>query len=288
MWRRLAQEMPNRLVSKYFFILSFGLWGYWHCGHSWPIVPASGDSEDDCGEADVMYIGRGNRSSRRKPAPAPLLSITKFPHDQTRVITRAAAVGSRRLTAWSMARPRSPSNAEFRRYWVHILAQVLRRFLSPYRQMLRYVLHRIGHDRLHPILWNLLIALNSIYHKEGLTVWPPCSPDLNPLNFGLWGSLESPFHRNIVNACQTVHSYAGIFEWFRRAQACIVSWRTFRALLVYAYFEYCEQERKRFCIQFITNESVFSFWYAELAPNICPHISNPSTLSNIRWETKPR
>jgi hypothetical protein len=36
----------------------FGLWGYWHCGHSWPIVPASGDSEDDCGEADGMYIGR--------------------------------------------------------------------------------------------------------------------------------------------------------------------------------------------------------------------------------------
>jgi hypothetical protein len=26
----------------------------WHCGHSWPIVPASGDSEDDCGEADGM------------------------------------------------------------------------------------------------------------------------------------------------------------------------------------------------------------------------------------------
>jgi hypothetical protein len=30
------------------------LWGYWHCGHSWPIVPASRDSEDDCREADVM------------------------------------------------------------------------------------------------------------------------------------------------------------------------------------------------------------------------------------------
>jgi hypothetical protein len=26
------------------------LWDYWHCGHSWPIVPASGDSEDNCGE----------------------------------------------------------------------------------------------------------------------------------------------------------------------------------------------------------------------------------------------
>jgi hypothetical protein len=41
-------------------------------------VPALGDSEDDGGEADGMYIGRGNRSARRKPAPAPLLSITKF------------------------------------------------------------------------------------------------------------------------------------------------------------------------------------------------------------------
>jgi hypothetical protein len=28
-----------------------------------------------------------------------------IPHDQTRVWTRAAAVGSRRLTAWAMARP---------------------------------------------------------------------------------------------------------------------------------------------------------------------------------------
>jgi hypothetical protein len=37
-----------------FFSFNSGLWGYWHCGHSWPIVPASGDSEDDCGEADGM------------------------------------------------------------------------------------------------------------------------------------------------------------------------------------------------------------------------------------------
>jgi hypothetical protein len=62
-----------RVVALLLFILLFGLWGYWHCGHSWPIVPAS----DDSGEADGMYIGRGNRSSRRKPVPAPLLSITK-------------------------------------------------------------------------------------------------------------------------------------------------------------------------------------------------------------------
>jgi hypothetical protein len=41
------------------------------------MVSALGDSEDDYGEVNGMYICRGNRSSRRKPAPAPLLSITK-------------------------------------------------------------------------------------------------------------------------------------------------------------------------------------------------------------------
>jgi hypothetical protein len=34
---------------------SFYYYLVWHCGHSWPIVPTSGDSEDDdCGEADGM------------------------------------------------------------------------------------------------------------------------------------------------------------------------------------------------------------------------------------------
>jgi hypothetical protein len=40
------------IYTTIIIILLFGLWGYWHCGHSWPIVPASGDSEDDYGEAD--------------------------------------------------------------------------------------------------------------------------------------------------------------------------------------------------------------------------------------------
>jgi hypothetical protein len=35
-----------------------------------PIVPAPGDYDD--GEIGGMMIGRGNRSTRRKPAPAPL------------------------------------------------------------------------------------------------------------------------------------------------------------------------------------------------------------------------
>jgi hypothetical protein len=38
----------------FLLLLLLGLWGYWHCGHSCPIVPASGYIEDDCGEADGM------------------------------------------------------------------------------------------------------------------------------------------------------------------------------------------------------------------------------------------
>jgi hypothetical protein len=60
----------------------------------WPILAAPGDYDD--GEFGGMKIGRGNRSSRRKPAPAPLCP-PQIPLDQTRPRTRAAAVGSQRL-----------------------------------------------------------------------------------------------------------------------------------------------------------------------------------------------
>jgi hypothetical protein len=42
-------------------------WDFGYCGHYWPIVPAPGDSDGDCGEIGGMKIGRGNRSTRRKP-----------------------------------------------------------------------------------------------------------------------------------------------------------------------------------------------------------------------------
>jgi hypothetical protein len=66
-----------------------------HVGH-WTIVPAPGDCED--GEIGGMKIDRGNKSTRRKPASAPLCQ-PKIPLDQTRARTRAAAVGSQLLTA---------------------------------------------------------------------------------------------------------------------------------------------------------------------------------------------
>jgi hypothetical protein len=65
-----------------------------------PIVPAPGDYDD--GEIGGM-IGRGTRSTRRKPAPVPLCP-PQTPH-AARTRTRAAAVGSQRLTAWATARP---------------------------------------------------------------------------------------------------------------------------------------------------------------------------------------
>jgi hypothetical protein len=54
--------------------------------------------EGDCVAIGGMKIGRGNRSTRRKPVPAPL-SPPQIPHDQIRARTRAAAVGSQRLPA---------------------------------------------------------------------------------------------------------------------------------------------------------------------------------------------
>jgi hypothetical protein len=53
--------------------------------------------EGDCGPIGEMKIGRGNRSTRRKPAPASLCP-PQIPHDQIRAQTRAAAVGSQRVT----------------------------------------------------------------------------------------------------------------------------------------------------------------------------------------------
>jgi hypothetical protein len=65
-----------------------------HCGHQWPIMPAPDDYDDR--EIGGM-IGRGNRTTRRKPAPVPLCP-PQTPH-AARTQTWAAVVGSQRLTS---------------------------------------------------------------------------------------------------------------------------------------------------------------------------------------------
>jgi hypothetical protein len=60
-----------------------------------PIVAAPGDYDDV--EIGGMMIGRGNRSTQRKPAPVTLCP-PQTPH-AARTRTRATAVGSQRITA---------------------------------------------------------------------------------------------------------------------------------------------------------------------------------------------
>jgi hypothetical protein len=61
--------------------------------------------DDECGAVGGMRIGRGNRSTRRKPAPVPLCP-PQIPHDLTWARTRGSGVESRWPTAWAMARPK--------------------------------------------------------------------------------------------------------------------------------------------------------------------------------------
>jgi hypothetical protein len=57
--------------------------------------------DDECGTIGGTRIGKGNQSTRRKPARVPLCS-PQIPHDLTRARTLAAAVGGRRRTAGGM------------------------------------------------------------------------------------------------------------------------------------------------------------------------------------------
>jgi hypothetical protein len=76
-------------------------------GH-WPLIGLLYQQQmidvDECGAVGGMIIGKGNWSTRRKPAPVPLRP-PQITHDLTWVQTQAAAVGSQQLSAWTMARP---------------------------------------------------------------------------------------------------------------------------------------------------------------------------------------
>jgi hypothetical protein len=111
-FRRLSSDRSSGLIifvtrwkqvhTLSFSFLSFLGWGgtesTWYVGHQ----PRKID--DGCGAVGGMRIGKGNWSTRRKPAPVPLCP-PQIPHDLTWARTWAAAVGSRWLTAWAVARP---------------------------------------------------------------------------------------------------------------------------------------------------------------------------------------
>jgi hypothetical protein len=91
-----------------------------------PIVPFTGDYDE--GEMSGMMIGKGNRSTRRKPAAVPLCP-PQIPHAAwTR--TRAASLGSQRLTAWATEWP-------FRRFNSECTREESNQFSVPTLQMRR-------------------------------------------------------------------------------------------------------------------------------------------------------
>jgi hypothetical protein len=92
--------------SSIIFLLIFVEWDWVHLVLRPLLYQAQMIDEGDCGAIGGMKTGRGNRSTRRKPAPAPLCP-PHISHVRTRARTRAASVGSWRLTAWAMARPRN-------------------------------------------------------------------------------------------------------------------------------------------------------------------------------------
>jgi hypothetical protein len=77
---------PRRYINTFF---------YCWLGGTESLVQMIG--EGDCGAIGGMKIGRGIRSTRREPAPAPLY-LPQIPLDQTRDRTRATAVGGKPAT----------------------------------------------------------------------------------------------------------------------------------------------------------------------------------------------
>jgi hypothetical protein len=145
----------------------------------WPIVPAPGDCDD--GAIGGIKIGKGNRSTRRNPAPAPLCP-PQITLDQTRARTRAAAVGSQRLTALAMAR----------RHLQHFSDGILARrpgFDSLYWQIFLYSTAS-GPDLRHtepPIYWAPVPV------SQGKK-WPGREADNSPISIPVWrrGRIPSP------------------------------------------------------------------------------------------------
>jgi hypothetical protein len=104
-----------REFQYYFFFSNFLMeWGWIHLvlRPLFGILHQPQITDDDvCGAIGVMRIGRGNRITRRKHTPVPLCP-PQIPHDLTRARIRAAAMGSRRLTAWALTRPNEQGNTK--------------------------------------------------------------------------------------------------------------------------------------------------------------------------------
>jgi hypothetical protein len=67
-----VRSIPLACGRLFFFLSGVGLSPLGTAATSGPLYKPQMIHEGDCGAIGGMKIGRGNRSTRRKPAPAPL------------------------------------------------------------------------------------------------------------------------------------------------------------------------------------------------------------------------
>jgi hypothetical protein len=103
-----------------------------------------------------------------------------------------------------------------------------------------------------------MFSIKPVIYREGPTELPPRPSDFNPLDFYLRGHLkthvyaapvdnEEALSHRIVDACQTIHNYPGIFErmrWsmMRRVEACIESHGGYFEYLLKMYSFSCNSQ----------------------------------------------
>jgi hypothetical protein len=112
-------------------------------------------------------------------------------------------------------------------------------------------------------VWNVLC---NTYHdrwigRGGPTVWPPHSPDLNPLDFYLWGHLETLVYAAAVDNEETTRSHCGCLSdypqlprhlrtdaavHYESVQACIETHGGHFGHLLYMYSFSCKSQIKCF------------------------------------------
>jgi hypothetical protein len=111
---KVSDFVPSKcnVVHYSFFVFRFFYW--WGGTKSLGTAATSGllykpqmIDEDDGGAIGGMKIGRGNRSTRRKPAPAPLCP-PPIPHDQTQARTPGHRVGKPATNRFSYGAVRVP------------------------------------------------------------------------------------------------------------------------------------------------------------------------------------
>jgi hypothetical protein len=119
--------------------------------------------------------------------------------------------------------------------------------------------------------------------RGGPTAWPPRSPDLNSLDFYLSEHLKSLMYAAPVDNEEALHHRTvGVSDypqlprhlWTDCDGTCrgvhLISWRPFWTLILNVRFS-CNSQIK--CFRTHADMDIYLFWYAELVPKVCPHLS---------------